>query len=653
MATSNKTIQKIIIPFFEGTNSSVSFNIAKKTEFIHMENSRSVTIGTIEKREGQEVLGLTTSNEPFITTNNYAIFPFTNPKTKGLYRISVAESPTLSIQVEDVVGIFDTFALSEIGDVDLESNPLMISVKDSINLTDRVNENTGNVVTIYYINSDNQWVPLTGSGANIPGGMFSYTQAEDCLFLVNLNSLNRYITSDGTSIITSSTASGHLYNTPQASLVNFYKNRLYLADFIRSQTRYKTTILRSSYPMGIVALLNADYATAASGTTIDVTDTKYIYATSGANTYDIYRGGTLISTITVTTVNETSIVATWTGTPSFLASDEVWISGTYDGPKVFRWVRNASSTGKNVQQYDTFKLSGGGNDAITMMTNVGNIMMLANKNNLMSWNDYTLENFDLDIGCVSKKGYVKTMRTLYFIHYTGIYATSGGVPKKMSNKIDAYINGATKTGKENSAAGKKGNSIFFTLGDVTLYKLDGSINKVLRDVCIEYNLLEENWYIHTNVKASEFATFVEELNSDKLEFIDTAGNHAVKEFLKGNTDDGKEISFRVDTSKLTLQPTNFELSSNPISLILETERGSGIQAFVNLDKGEEYYPLEGRVVKGLSTIKIHNKDKDRGQPPICRMISISLRDNSKQICKLSRATLTFLPTTEVNNDNKE
>ena len=696
MQEPGKSQQRLNIPFFEGINSLVSFNLGKKTELVHAENARSKTVGTIEKREGQTVLGLNSNNKPFVTTNNYGLFPFQNGNTQGLYRISVAENSTLSINVSDTIYASDVDKIEFTTSPNTELLPLSIGVSDSITVTEQVNENTGNIVTIYYINSSNQWIPLTGSGTSIPGGVFDYTYAEGNVFLVNFNSNNRYIKPDGATVVESSDATGHLFNTPPASKINFYKNRLYLADFTRTGVRYKTTVLRSSYPMGIISLVNedltvamdnggfgtsdslnirvgdnitfseqingTDYAPApfvpvsSSGvTTIGVTDIKYFYTDNGANMYDIYRGPTLIGSLEVTRINETSIEAiltknAYTTSVSLLSSDEIWIQGTYDGEKIFRWVNNPTITGKDVKQYDTFKLSGGENDPVTMLTNIGNVMIISNKSNMASWNDYTLENFDLDIGSVSKKGYVKVLGTLYFLHYTGVYATSGSVPKLISNKIEKYINGATKSGKENSAAGKKGRSIFFTLGDVTLYNNDGSIDKVLRDTCIEYNLIQENWYVHTNVKASEFATFIEQTDPDRLEFTDTAGNHSVKEFLSGETDDGKEIHFRIDTIKLTAQ-TSFELVTNPIAIISEVERGSAIQAFVNLENGEEYYAVEGSMVKGLSVVKITAKDTSRGQPPVCRLISISLRDSSKQLCKISRITVIHLPSTNEIPDN--
>ena len=70
--------RRINIPYFEGVNSLVSFNIGKNTEFVHAENARSKIVGTVEKREGQTVLGVNSNNKPFVTTNNYGLFSFQN-----------------------------------------------------------------------------------------------------------------------------------------------------------------------------------------------------------------------------------------------------------------------------------------------------------------------------------------------------------------------------------------------------------------------------------------------------------------------------------------------------------------------------------------------------------------------------------------------
>jgi hypothetical protein len=155
-----------------------------------------------------------------------------------------------------------------------------------------------------------------------------------------------------------------------------------MADFITNGVTYPTTVVRSSYPLGIVALVNGDHSIGT--TTLEVTDNKYFYADSGMNRYDIYRGSTFIETITVTAVNETS-VTTATTSNTILSSDEIWIEGTYRGEKQYRWVSNPTASGKDVKQYDTFRLSGGEDDSITLFDTIGNVMVIGNHYSLSTW----------------------------------------------------------------------------------------------------------------------------------------------------------------------------------------------------------------------------------------------------------------------------
>jgi len=632
--------KRVNVPYFEGVNRMVDFNVGKPTEFSHAENARSRTIGAIEKRQGQVVLGVTSSNQPFVASANYGLFRFQSDlNINGLYRISTTQSSNLSIQVNDNLRVIDvkTFTGSS-------SLPLTISVSDSLSITDIVNNTPSGVATIYYINASKQWIPLSGGGTGFAGGNFDATYAEQCLFLVNFNSPNRYIKSDGVTVVDSTDGTGHLFNSPPSSKVNYYKQRMYLADYTVNGIRYPTTVLRSSYAMGILSLVNTDTIGATTGAEIPVTDARYFYTASGANTYDVYRGNNLIVTFTCTKVNETSVVASFSGTIDFLASDEIWIGGTFSGTKVFRWVNNPTISGITVKQYDTFKLSGGDNTPVTLLDNIGNIMLVSTRLSMASWNDYTLENFDMNVGCVAERGYVKLLGTLYFLSYNGIYGTSGSVPKLISSKVEKYISGASKLGKENAAAGKKGTSIFFAIGDVNLYNIDGSLEKVIPDTCLEFNTTQQNWFVHTNVKANDFETWIDALDTDRLMLTDTGGNHSVKEFLSGETDDGIEIPFRIDTMYLTLQAP-WENLNNLVTILVDVDRGSAGKVFIDLGNGDGYYPLPGNLLKGLSNIKVLGKDPARGQPPVARLVSISIRDSSKQICKYSRMSLIFIPTT--------
>ena len=374
----------------------------------------------------------------------------------------------------------------------------------------------------------NQWIQLNNAKAQgLFLGTFDFANADGDLIIVNGLDANRMITSEifgGTATMVDSNSVGSLYNSPRAHKVAFYKSRIYLADYYTdTNEELKTTVLRSSYPMGIISLLNGDVAAAVGGNwTLPITDNKYFYTATGMNVYEVYRGNLKVATLTLSSVTETAIVATTANTvfeagySSFLSADEIWINGTFSGEKQYRWIANSTSTGRDVKQYDTFKLVGGDEDSITMLEPIGNILMIGNKNAMMTWNDYTLENFDLGVGCTSKNGYVKLKGSLYFIHYSGVYSTTGGMPQLISRKVERYIRGATKAGLEEAAAGFKGLSVFFTIGDVTLYNNDGSVWKVLPQTCLEFNVADQNWYVHTNVTATQFETYIDSDGTERL-----------------------------------------------------------------------------------------------------------------------------------------
>jgi hypothetical protein len=479
MKESGTNQQRIEIQYFDGINSSVQQTIARRSELSHAENARAPVIGVLEKREGQTVIGTDTGGVRFDATNNYGLVYFEDGGTasKGLIRIS---------------------------------------------------SKNGVVANIYYLNQSDVWTVIDNDLAlSLSLATCDFAKVDDSLIIVNGTDVNRMITGAiGTATpMETSTTAGSLYNSPKANKVAFYKSRIYLADYYDDAgNELKTTILRSSYALGIVSLLSGDVSAvdANNNWILPVVDTKYFYTDSGMNIYEIYRGNTKIAQIWLNAITETSIsapnghVTFETGYSSFLSSDEVWISGTFTGEKKYRWVDNSSSTGRDVKQYDTFKLVGGDEDAITLFEPIGNILMIANRNAVMTWNDYTLENFDMGVGCCSKNGYVKLKGSLYFLHYSGVYATTGGIPQLISRKIERYITGATKAGIEGAAAGYKGLNIFFTIGDVTLYNDDGSFWKTLSDVCLEFDITDQDWYIHTNVTATQLETYIQTSGAERL-----------------------------------------------------------------------------------------------------------------------------------------
>jgi hypothetical protein len=432
---------------------------------------------------------------------------------------------------------------------------------------------------------------------------------------------------------------GHLKNSPIANKINYYKDRLYLGDYTAT-TRYKTGLLRSSTPLGIVALVDGDHALGS--TIIKVTDTKYIHTN---DILEVFMGGEKITTLIVTTKTENSITVVATDS-AINSSDELWVGGTYTGKRVFRWVSNPDG-GVNVKQYDSLKMPGSESDRIKMFTNIGNVMVIANNTNLAFWNDQTIQAVDVGIGCCSDRGFVKNMGRLFFLGYDGIYQLGGAeLPQLISNKVEPFFTGASKTVLEAGAMGKKGTSIFCALSAVTLYNPDGSTKKSLTNVVIEYDLKTKNFYIHDNISAEQFCTYRSSANADSLQYASKDNNYQITEFLTGQLDDigigNKEINFQIDSGLITLS-REFEKFVYVYDLIIEVQRGSGIKVFASLD-GDRPKEIYGEAVKGCTILRFNDKEGD--VPVRCRQLEISIRDNTKKIARISRIALRYRPTLE-------
>lgn len=667
-STTQVQLKRKEIPFFEGVNMLVSHNIAKIQELSIDENARSTEIGTIEKRGGYRRLGDDTSS-----TANYGLYYFesTNSVSKHMWRISTVSAITSIYYLNTSdnwtaltgsgTGIFQLGGATTQFDITNPSGSTFTYTWDTNGTDPDIDAHlrVGNQVVIAAQNfaaGNNGTFTLTavtstsfsvtnasgvvesnktiGTGSiTITASNFSFTTAEGCMFMANGQNDNMYITSGGTTVTTSATTTGHLYNSPKAYLINYYKDRLYVGNYFVGSTQYKNGIMRSSTPLGIVALVDGDHAQPI--TSLKVTDTKYIQS---SDSLDVYRGGTKIGDITVTAKSEDTLTISSFAT-DLESADELWVDGTYSGARVFRWVDNPAS-GEDVKEYDTFKLSGGENDALTMLTNVGDVMVVSNKRNMAIWNDYSLAGMDLGFGCVSAQGWVKAYGTLFFLGYDGIYATTGGLPKLISAKVQKIFDGATKASLEAAALGKKGLNIFVAVGDVTLYNKDGSTDRTLTNVVVEYNLRQENFHIHTGIDAHFFQNYYTTTDVERLEFA--AGSDEVYEFLYGTMDNNaNEIHFRADSQPITLSST-FENVVYPYKIVIEAERGSAIQCFVSLD-GDDFYEIQGEAVKGCTIMHVTSPNYDE-KPARCRKITVSLRESSKTICSISRVAIVYADT---------
>lgn len=438
-----KKLSRFEIPLFDGLNSLVGENLAKKSELSFIENARSEKVGWLSKRNGYTLFG-----NSIQATATYGLYDFVN-ETHHLLRISTI-SGTTSI----------------------------------------------------FLYTGGNWLQLSGAGTNLTASEFDFATALSRCFVVNGVDENRYIEADGLTVVDSSGITSFFYNSPKARLVNYYRGRLYLGDYRRiDNTRERTGIAFSSQAVGIVSLVSGDHT--APITTLNVTDTKYIKAGALDDTLDIYRGGTLIGTITVTARSATTLTINSFGT-DLLSSDELWVSGTHDGEQRFRW--DNRSSGINVREYDSLKNTS--EEDLVLLTNIDTNMVIFTKNSLSLFNGSTVRPLDLDIGCISKKTFVKMLGQGIFLHYTGLYAITGSsTPRLLTAKVQHLFDNANPETLEQACAAGNGFSYFIHLGDIPFYNTNGSLKKTLTDVVLEYNFRQNNIFIHTNIAMSHFIQF--------------------------------------------------------------------------------------------------------------------------------------------------
>ena len=402
MISSSNLPLRVELNYFDGLNTSVASNLRKKTELAYSINARSDAIGSISKRAGTHILG-----NSIVATANYGIWYFSNSANNGFYRISTVSGIT-TIYYLNNSAVWTALTGSGTTLYNLGDSTTQFDITNPSGTTFRYTYDTtgtdpdidahlriGSEVVIAAQNFtavNNGTFTIAGVAANyfditnasglaennktigtgsikITANNFSATIAEGQLFLVNGHHDNIYISgTDGTTVTSSTSATGHLYNSPKAHKINFYKDKIYLADYILGAARYKNSVMMSSMPLGILSLVDGDHD--AGVTTLNVTDTKYIY---NSDSLDVYRGNTKIETLTVSAKTENTITVSAT-TNALNSSDELWVADIYTGTasKKFRWAGNPAS-GINVKQYDVFTISGQ-NDAITMLTNIGDVI---------------------------------------------------------------------------------------------------------------------------------------------------------------------------------------------------------------------------------------------------------------------------------------
>lgn len=674
--------KKLVIGSFKGINSFFGWNVASPNDIFHSENVRCNKIGMLERRDGHTKISETdnvNSRDPL------AFFGFSNSENMGLYysiKDSAAGWSEGSLYYEDedgstnqCTGVFNflfqidgsatgpqfditnpsgtTFRYTYDGNGDEPYLFQRVYNGAEIKIT-ATNFSVGNTGEFTVTDAGDDWFEVTNASGVVESNKvlttgdkiqimpveISAANVDNRIIFVNGITINCQLDTDFETIIPGDNTSYDLFDSPRAKKANYYKGRIYLGDLRVGSNRLQNYIQFSSKALGLVSLVEGDHA--AGVTTLNLSDTKYVKA---SDSLDVYRGNTKIETLTVTAKTETTITVNATSN-AINSADEIWVAGTKTGATrhQYRWA-NSIGIGSNLKRLDTFPLSGGRNEPITMMENVGDVMAISTKDNMGYWNGYTLMNLNTGYGCVSPRGYINNQGVLFFIGNDGIYSTDGTtLPKLISSPVERYITGATVAAKEVSAAGKLGFSIFFTLGDVTLYNEDGSTEKTLSATAVEYDIRKNMWFVHTNFNTKYFANYDTTTGRDLLAFPDTSASAIKRAFVDGaDTDDGSgstvlEIPYRLDTQELQIADPGKAVEV--LKIRAKLDRGNSVQVFVDPDKNGAF-ALRDPLNKGWTTVAVHGRDNDSSTPLRCSTLKVSLRNSAKTKCKVSYLEIVY------------
>jgi hypothetical protein len=99
--------------------------------------------------------------------------------------------------------------------------------------------------------------------------------------------------------------------------------------------------------------------------------------------------------------------------------------------------------------------------------------------------NYELKDITNDVGCVNDRTVIEVKGSLFWLDYTGVYQYTGGLPRKVSDKVSKYINGINWTYKSLCASGVKDDKMYLSIPYGST-----ACNKVL-----VYDIRKDIWHI--------------------------------------------------------------------------------------------------------------------------------------------------------------
>lgn len=198
--------------------------------------------------------------------------------------------------------------------------------------------------------------------------------------------------------------------------------------------------------------------------------------------------------------------------------------------------------------------------------------------------NYSLVDLTSDVGCISDRTIIENQGVLYFLNYNGVYQYTGGAPVKISDKVQAYIDGINRTHKTKCVSGVLKDSLFISIpyGDTTTNNL-----------LLEYNVKLGKWYVHTG----NFVDFV--VIQDKLYGVDSTGY--IWNMNSGTTDQGAAITWSYITKPYYDGVIAGYKDIKELWVATELPVGSTMSAYISTDDKNSSFTLIHAFVASANT----------------------------------------------------
>jgi len=186
--------------------------------------------------------------------------------------------------------------------------------------------------------------------------------------------------------------------------------------------------------------------------------------------------------------------------------------------------------------------------------------------------NYNLVDLTNDIGCISDRTIIEAQGVLYFLNYNGVYRYSGGMPVKISDKVQEYIKGINRQHKTKCVSGVLKDSLY-----ISIVYGDATVNNLL----LEYNTRLDKWYVHTG----SFVDFV--AIQDKLYGVDAEGY--IWDMENGVSDQGAAIEWSFITKPYYDGLIAGYKDVKELWCVLELPPGNSLNAYISKsDKDDDF-----------------------------------------------------------------